>query len=218
VYEGGRIERIDLKTGDVTVLYNECDGRRFNGPNDIVFDRTGGFYFTDFGKPHPQYMMHGAVYYARPDGSMVREVAFPMQRPNGIGLSPDEKTLYVAETSTCYVWSFDISEPGTLQKHPRRAAPHGGRFLLGLGGLQQFDSLAVDAAGNICVATLVSGAITVITPFGDVIRQIETGDEMTTNICFAGADMRDAYITLASRGEVVKTRWPSSGLRLNFSI
>lgn len=216
-YTGGRIERIDIETGDITLLYVECGGRQLSAPNDLVFDRHGGFYFTDLGKSTPDHIVHGAVYYALPDGSSIREVAFPMQRPNGIGLSPDEATLYVAEMPTARLWAFSIEEPGVLRRDDSHAAPHGGRFLCGLGGLQKFDSLALEASGNICVATLASGAITVVSPSGEVIRQVETGDAMTTNICFGGAGMRTAYITLAGRGELVEMDWPSPGLKPNFS-
>lgn len=216
-YNGGRIERIDIETGAITVLYTECDGRRLSAPNDLVFDRRGGFYFTDLGKSTPDHVMHGAVYYALPDGSSIREVAFPILRPNGIGLSPDEATLYVAEMPTARLWAFSIEEPGVLRYENSHAAPHGGRFLCGLGSLQKFDSLALEASGNICVATLASGAITVISPSGEVVRQVETGDTLTTNICFGGVGMRTAYITLSGRGELVEVDWPSPGLKLNYS-
>jgi gluconolactonase len=217
-YDGGRIERIDLRTGETRVLYRECAGRKLSAPNDLVFDRHGGFYFTDLGKAFPDHLVHGAVYYALPDGSGIREVAFPMSRPNGIGLSPDERILYVAEMVTGRLWAFDIVEPGALRCSQSHGAPHGGTFVCGVGGLQKFDSLALDGDGNICVATLISGAITVISPSGQVLRQMETGDPMTTNICFGGPDMRAAFITLAGRGELWQVQWPTPGLRLNFSI
>jgi gluconolactonase len=216
-YVGGRIERVDIDTGQTTLLYTECGGRKLSAPNDIVFDRSGGFYFTDLGKSFPDHVVHGAVFYALPDGSQIQEVAFPLVRPNGLGLSPDEKTLYVAEMVTGRLWAFDIAEPGRLATVPTYTSPHGGRFVCGLGGLQKFDSLALDREGNICVATLLTGAITVISPSGQVLRQIETTDPVTTNICFGGADMRTAYITLGSRGELCEMEWPSPGLRLNFS-
>ena len=63
-YSGGRIERVDLKTGKADRLYDACDGLRFNGPNDLVFDKHGGFYFTDLGKAYGRLHDRGAVYYA----------------------------------------------------------------------------------------------------------------------------------------------------------
>src|SRR3990167_5042344 len=97
-YSGGRIERVDLKTGEFKVLYSECNGIPLNGPNDIVFDRQGGFWFTDLGKGRGRTQDRGGLYYAKIDGSMIKEVVFPITSPNGVGLSPDEKTVYVADT------------------------------------------------------------------------------------------------------------------------
>ena len=87
-YTGGSIQRVDLGTGEVTTLYTECDGVPLRGPNDIVFDRDGGFYFTDLGKGRDRDIDRGAIYYGRPDGSSVTLVAGPLMTPNGIGLSP----------------------------------------------------------------------------------------------------------------------------------
>ncbi len=221
-YSGGRIERVDAKTGAVTRLYDECNGHKLRGPNDIVFDTHGGFYFTDLGKGRARDMDLGGVYYARADGSSIVELAYPLLTPNGIGLSPDGRVVYVAETRTARVWAFDLESPGVAKKHPA-PAPHGGRIIAGLGGFQMFDSLKVDAAGNICVATLVTGAITVIAPDGRVLRQHMTGDPMTTNIAFGGADQKTAYLTLSGPGALVAMDWTgpdwsTPGLRLNYMI
>ena len=99
-YSGGRIERVDLETGTSEVLYDECDWHPLWGPNDIVFDASGGFYFTDHGKTRARDRDRTGVYYAAADGSAMSEVLFPMEGPNGIGLSPREDELYVAETPT----------------------------------------------------------------------------------------------------------------------
>jgi gluconolactonase len=87
----------------------------------------------------------------------------------------------------------------------------------GLPGYQRFDSMAVDAYGNICVATIVTGCITVISPWGRVLRQVHTGDPVTTNICFGGPDLRTAYITLSGIGHLIAMDWPEPGLRLNYT-
>jgi gluconolactonase len=99
-YVTGSIQIVDPETGKFETLYDRCDGRRLNGPNDLVFDGAGGFWFTDLGKTRERDADRGAVYYAKADGSMIKEAIFPLERPNGIGLSPDEKTLYVVETPT----------------------------------------------------------------------------------------------------------------------
>src|SRR5574337_982642 len=99
-----------------------------------------------------------------------------------VGLSPDGRVLYVAETETARLWAFDIEAPGKVRKAPH-PSPHGGRLVCGLGGYQRFDSLAVEASGNIAVATLVAGAISVIAPDGRLLRQVAFPDPHTTNIC-----------------------------------
>jgi gluconolactonase len=221
-YSGGRIERVDVKTGAVTRLYDECNGHKLRGPNDIVFDAHGGFYFTDLGKSRPRDMDHGGVYYAKADGSSIVELAYPLITPNGIGLSPDGNTVYVAETRTARIWAFDLDAPGVARKRPA-PAPHGGRFIAGLGGYQMFDSLKIDAAGNVCVATLVTGAVSVIAPDGRLLRVVTTGDAMTTNIAFGGPEQKSAYLTLSGRGQLVAMDWTdrdwsTPGLRLQHVI
>ena len=214
-YKGGRIERVDLATGDVRVLYDRCGEFRLNGPNDIVFDTEGGFYFTDLGKSRARDRDNGAVYYATADGRRIVQVTYPVFTPNGIGLSPDGKTLYVAETETARLWAYDIATPGVIRKQGF-PSPHGGRLVHGIGGLVRFDSLAVDAEGNICVATLLTGCVTVFSPDGAIKRQVPTEDMFTTNICFGGPDLRTAYITLSGRGQLIAVPWQEAGLRLAY--
>lgn len=213
-YSGGRIERVDIETGKVEVLYTSCAGFPLKGPNDLVFDKHGGFYFTDHGKRRPRDVDFGGLYYAKPDGSSIVEVVFPMIMPNGVGLSPDEKTVYVAETRTGHLWAFDILSPGVVRNSP----PHenGGRHLAGPAAYTSFDSLAVERDGNVCVASLVIGGINVIAPDGSFVEFVPMPDEICTNICFGGPDRRTAYITLSSTGKLVKMAWPRPGLRLNF--
>jgi gluconolactonase len=212
-YVSGSIQRVDPRTGAVSVLYDRCGANKLNGPNDLVFDSNGGFYFTDLGKTRARDRDNGLIYYARSDGSKIVEVASPALTPNGIGLSPDGRVLYVAETEPARLWAFDITEPGVVQKQGW-PSPHGGRLVAGLPGFQRFDSLAVDASGNICVATLISGCISVIAPDGQSLRQVSMGDPVTTNICFGGANLRTAYVTLSGTGKLVAMDWPSAGLRL----
>ena len=101
-YIGGRIQTVDIETGAVADLYTECDGHPLVAPNDIVFDEHGGFYFTDHGlSDESQHVTHmTGILYAAADGSLIREVVFPANEPNGIGLSPDGRKLYWAETWT----------------------------------------------------------------------------------------------------------------------
>ena len=212
-YAGGSIQKVDPRTGTVSVLYERCGANRLCGPNDIVFDAHGGFYFTDPGKTRARDRDNGAVYYALADGSRIVEIAYPALTPNGVGLSPDGRVLYVAETEPARLWAFDITEPGVVRKQGW-PSPHGGRLVAGLPGFQRFDSLAVDAVGNICIATLISGCISVIAPDGRLVRQVPMGDPVTTNICFGGHELRTAYVTLSGTGQLVALDWPEPGLRL----
>jgi gluconolactonase len=212
-YSGGRIQRVDLTTGKVTDLYTACDGRPLRGPNDLVFDRHGGFWFTDHGKMRERDRDRTGLFYARADGSLIKEAVFPLDAPNGVGLSPDGAKLYVAETFTGRVWSWDVLGPGEVST-AMGFGPGGGALLCGLPGFQLFDSLALDGAGNGCVATLANGGITVIAPNGEVLEHVPTGDPLTTNICFGGPDLRTAYVTCSGTGQLVALDWPRPGLRL----
>ena len=217
-YIGGRIQRVDISTGVVEDVYTECDGIGLRGPNDIVFDSEGGFYFTDLGKTREREVDRGALYYARTDGSLIRRIAFPLDHPNGVGLSPDAGRLYIAETVTGRVWYWDIETPGELKPGPSPLMPAGATLLHGFAGYQLLDSLAVDSEGNVCVATLITGAITALTPSG-AIREVVTlpeFDPFVTNICFGGDDLRTAYITSSGRGLLYATEWYCPGLPLNF--
>lgn len=213
-YAGGSIQRIEMDTGEVRTLYSHCGEHRLSSPNDLVFDAHGGFYFSDMGKRYARRRDNGGVYYASSDGTHIVEVAYPVASANGVGLSPDGRVLYVAETDTSRLWAFDIVAPGEVRK-AGFPSPHGGRLVCGLPGYQRFDSLAVEAQGNICVATLVTGCITVIAPDGQVLRQVKMPDVYPTNLCFGGPDGRTAWVTLSGRGELAMMQWPHPGLKLN---
>lgn len=213
-YNGGYIQRVDLDTGSVETLYTHCDGTPLHGPNDIVFDDQGGFWFTDFGKKFDDRIMLGFLYYARADGSEIRCGAKHLLTPNGVGLSPNGATLYASETETSRLWSYPVKGPGELVVEPW-PSPNGGALVNGLPGYQRFDSLALEACGNICVATLVTGGISVLSPNGELLEFYEAPEVYCTNICFGGADMKTAYITLSGFGQLIEVSWPRPGLRLN---
>jgi gluconolactonase len=155
-YVTGRIERVDIETGKFEVLYDKIGDRNICGPNDIVFDAHGGFYFTDPGKTRQRDLDRGSVCYAKADGSSICEIIFPIHKPNGVGLSPDGKTLYVAETETARLWAWDLKGPGELATPAvaSTASPHGSRLVYASPMYQRFDSLAVEANGNICIGTM----------------------------------------------------------------
>ncbi|MBB4632040.1 SMP-30/gluconolactonase/LRE family protein [Sphingosinicella soli] len=211
-YTTGRIERIDLSTGKVERLYAECDGHALSGPNDIVFDASGGFWFTDLGKIRENATDHGGLYYAKPDGSDIRCAVYGPGM-NGIGLSPDGRTVYTALTMERTVLAFDITGPGEVAPSMFAALP--GRVVTAFAGHTLLDSLALDADGNVCVATLVaSPGITSVDPATGAQSLRAFPDLLTTNICFGGGDMQDAWVTLSSTGRLAKTRWDRPGLKL----
>lgn len=215
-YVSGSIQAVDLATGAVERLYDRCGERLLSGPNDLVFDRAGGFWFTDHGHVRGRVRDRGAVYYARPDGSSIVEVIFPVETPNGIALSPDEQTLYVAETLTGRLWAWSLDGPGQIARRGRNLLGGTGRLVHGAGGFQLFDSMAVDADGNLFVGT-VPGGITVISPQGELIARIPMPEPYATNLCFGGPGLNTLYITLSSTGRVVAFPGKWRGMKPNFS-
>ncbi len=213
-YIGGRIQTVDVDTGEVVDLYTECDGRPLWAPNDLVFDEHGGFYFTDHGMEDDDARIARitGIYYAKADGSAISEIVFPAHEPNGIGLSPDGKKLYWAETWHGRIMQRDIIGPGQVAETD---AVDPTVCLYGLPGFQLLDSLGVDSDGNVCVATLVNGGITVVSPQGELVEFVETDDLLTTNITFGGDDLRTAYITLSGTGKLVSMEWPRPGTKLH---
>lgn len=216
-YKTGRIERVNIDTGKFEVLYDKIDGRPIRGPNDLVMDAHGGFYFSDPGKTYHRRMDRGSLCYGKIDGSLVKELAQPIHKPNGVGLSPDGRTLYMAETETARLWAFDIAAPGEFS-HPTKAtaaSPHGSRFVWGASDYRRFDSLKVEANGWIAVGTLDIGGITAISPDGKHAEFTEVeGDTHITNLCFGGPDMKKAYVTQSYAGRLVEIDWPRPGLAL----
>jgi len=212
-HTGGSIQRYDLKTGELKTIYSECEGKKLVGPNDLVFDREGGMWFTDHGCSTPEGRKFGALYYALPDGSKITRLRDHFVSPNGVGLSPDEKVVYMADTSLGRLWAFDISAPGELAESPPFQP---GRVVYNLPGYQLLDSLAVEAGGKVCVATIINGGITAFDPDGST-EHYPFPDLLCTNICFGGADMQDAWVTASGTGKLYKCRWPRPGLKLNFN-
>ncbi len=212
-YEGGFIQRVDLATGAVETLYDQCAGLPLNAPNDIVFDARGDFWFTCFGYTDGENRRLGGLYHARADGSGIVRQRSEQISPNGIGLSPDGGTLYWVDSIMQRCWAAPLTAPGALEP----AAGHmAGRVVVNLPGMQWFDSLALEADGRICAATLFNGGITVIDPATGACDHLSVPDPITTNICFGGRDMRTAWITGSATGRLFKCRWPRPGLRLNF--
>ena len=217
-YAGGRIERVDLATGRFERLFDAVDGVGLRGPNDLVFDAAGGFYFTDLGKSRADDMDHGGVFYAPAGGAAPVTIARPALTPNGVALSPDGRTLYYAETAGARLWAFDLDAPGRVRAQPW-PSPQGARMLAASPGghFQRFDSMAVDAFGNLHVATLLHGGITMVSPDGRRHHHQPLPDRYVTNLCFGGRGLRTVYVTLSGSGRLIAIDdWQTPGLRLAY--
>lgn len=212
-HTGGMIQRYDPASGKLTTVYDSCDGVRLVGPNDLVFDKSGGFWFTDHGCTTPEGRKSGALYYAKADGSHISQQRGHLISPNGVGLSPDETVVYMADTHLGRLWAFDVASPGELVPVQGFAA---GRVVCNLPDFQLLDSLAVEASGKVCVATIINGGITAFDPNGTT-EHYPFPDILCTNICFGGPDMRTAWVTASSTGKLYKATWPRPGLKLNFN-
>jgi gluconolactonase len=202
----GRIERVDLSTGRFERVYDSCGDRPLSAPNDLMFDVDGNIWFTDFGRLETHGKQFGGLYCARPDGSAITRVADQAVSYNGVGISPDMATVYVADTMQARVYAFD-----------RKAEAQQPRLVATVPGKTSLDSLAMTAAGNVCVATIGEvGAISTVTPDGRVSQTV-MDDVVTTNIAFGGPDMRDAWITYSMKGQLVRMRWPEPGMKLVYN-
>lgn len=202
----GRIERVDLATGKFERLYDRCGGIALEAPNDIVFDADGRMWFTDLGKTHDGIRTASGLLSALSDGSAITAINRHAVSYNGVGLSPGGEHVYVADTHQARLWRYD-----------RKVEEQRPEWVATASGPVGFDSLAVTAAGNICVATLYEGGITTIAPDGTSHKYDIPGERYVTNIAFGGEDMRDAWITLSTSGRLVRLRWDEPGLELHYN-
>ena len=244
-YVGGLLQKVTPSSGEVSTVYTECSKRfspegkpaapdwnpayKLCGLDDIVFDDAGGMWFTDYGKNRERDSDVTGVYYASPDGSSITQMVYPLDEPNGIGLSPDGKRLYVALTFARKVIYFELSAPGVIKPNPADVV--NGSYLLtaDLEGQSVLDSMAVDSQGNVYVATMLpegnnpmsNGGISIISPDGKNVEfvPVELPNKefvpLPSNICFGGEDMKTAYITCGGSGHLISMRSSVAGLKLN---
>ncbi len=180
------ITRMDA-SGNVTVVVDRYQGMRFNSPNDIAVRSDGTIYFTDpeYGMADPglREIPFNGLYRLAPGGALTAEwQAAPSAGPNGVRLSPDEATLYVAESAGGVVYAFDVAPDGSLSGQRVFAS-----------GLTTPDGLAVDALGNVFIATW-AGTVEAHSPDGGWWGRI-TLPRAATNCAFVGDDGRTLLIT-----------------------
>ena len=138
------------------------------------------------------------------------EVAFPLLGPNGVGLSPDGRRVYVAETHTGRLWAWDLAGPGEVRPAAGSlAVRHGGTCVVATPF--SFDSLAVEEDGRIVIGAIGDGLVAV-TPDGRELDVHPIPGDVTTNIAFGGPDRRRAVVTLSRSGRLAETTWPRPGL------
>ena len=207
-FTGGWLERVDLTSGQITVLHRTCEGRPFRGPNDLVFDEAGGLWFTDHGKGRHDDVDRGGLYYLPPDGVAVQVAAYPLLGPNGVGLAPDGRRVYAAETHTGRLWAWELAGPGEIVPAAGSLAPAGGVCVAATPF--SFDSLAVEEDGRVVIGALPDGLVAV-TPDGKEVDVYPVPGDAVTNIAFGGSDGRRAVITASLTGRIVETSWPRPG-------
>jgi gluconolactonase len=212
-----RIVRTDLKNGEVTVLTERYEGVRYNSPNDLAIDTQGRIYFTDpcYGDRSIMEMEIEGVYRIDPEGKVRRILEQPaVQRPNGIAISPDDKTLYLVDSSpnpggNRKIWAFNLETDGTVSN--QRLVYD---FAPGRGG----DGMRLDLKGNLWIAGGINRArregettdnpagVYVISPAGNLLGHIPVPEDLVTNLAFGGPEKKTLYITAGKSLFKIETR------------
>jgi gluconolactonase len=185
----GRIVALSPDGKDRRVLAEEFGGKRFNAPNDLVLDRAGGLYFTDpaFRAPKPMPQDKTAVYYLSADGKVTRLVD-DLPNPNGVILSPDEKTLYVIPSGQAEMMAYPVEAPGKIGRGRVFCTLQQPEGVKGGGG----DGLTVDSKGNLYITSRLG--LQVFDPAGKLLGIIAL-PEQPANVTFGGPDLKALYVT-----------------------
>lgn len=244
-YQGGKLQKLDLASGRLVDLFTETSTPpaypplpfsqwdppfALRGPDDLVFDEEGGLWITDFGKTRLRETDVTGVYYVSPDGTSMRQAIYPLNSPNGIGLSPCGNWLYVALSYERRIVKYRIGSGGTFKPNPKTL--DGSYSVSGaLPGISVLDSLAVDSEGNIYVATMipqgydpdVNGGISIVSPDGELLDYVEiqlpdgAHCPLPSNICFGGDDLKSAYVTCGGSGYLISLPCEIPGLPLKYN-
>jgi len=191
-FTGHKVLKANLETREVTEHVSEPS---MNQPNDLAITTQGHIFCSDPNWENGT----GQVWHVSPDGK-ARRVAENMGTTNGIEVSPDEKTLYVNESTQRNVWAFDLAQDGTLSNK---------RLLISFeDGL--LDGMRCDVKGNLYITRYDKSEVVMVSPAGQILRTIKTKGAKVSNICFGGSNGKTAYITLQDRGclEKFKVKYP----------
>jgi gluconolactonase len=203
----GQVVAYDVNSGKETVLADTYNGNRFNAPNDLVIDTEGGIYFTDplFRAPEPLPQGIQAVYYIAASGKVSR-VTNQIAAPNGIGLSPDGKHLYVIPSQQSEMLVYDVTGPGQLTNGRTlcRVTQPAGKD--GTGG----DGMTVDVEGNLYITTNLG--VEIFSPQGEKLGLVQF-PEQPANVTFGGPKRTTMYVT--ARTGLYRVEMPIAGLKPN---
>jgi len=214
-----RMTRTDLASGRVDILCDNWDGRRLNSPNDVACTEDGHIYFTDpcYGDRSTMELDNESVYHIDPDGRVEIAISQPyIQRPNGVALSPDQKTLYVIDSCPVVdgnrkVWAFTLDD---------RQGPTDRRLVYDFAPGRGGDGMAVDQNGNLYVAAGISRprgphetghvqpGVYIITPEGQIVDKIAIPEDVITNVTFGGSDLETLYITAGKTLYTARSKTP----------
>jgi gluconolactonase len=185
----GRIVAISPDGKSVRVLADKYEGQRFNAPNDLVLDRSGGVYFTDpsFRAPQPLPQGKTAVYYVSADGKVTRLID-NLPNPNGVILSPDEKTLYVIPSGQADMMAYPVEAPGKIGTGRVFCTLKQPEGRTGTGG----DGLTVDSKGNLYITSQLG--LQVFDAAGKLLGILRF-PEQPANVAFGGPDLKTLYVT-----------------------
>ena len=185
----GRLIEVNPQTKEVKALASEYEGKRFNAPNDLSIDREGGVYFTDphFRAPMPLPQEVRAFYYRAPSGKVTR-LDTVETAPNGIRLSPDEKTLYVIPSMQAEMLAYTVEGPGKVGSRRNFCTLKQAAGKTAGGG----DGMTIDSKGNLYITSALG--IQVFDPAGKALGIIEC-PEQPANCTFGGKDNKTLYVT-----------------------
>ncbi|MCA9137701.1 MAG: SMP-30/gluconolactonase/LRE family protein [Planctomycetales bacterium] len=200
----GQVVEYDPRTADATVLASTYEGKRFNAPNDLTIDNEGGIYFTDplFSAPTPLPQTVQAVYYIAPNGDVTR-VTEGIAAPNGIGLSPDRKRLYVCPSRQSAMLVYDVTAPGKLSPAKTFCTVQQPDGKTDTGA----DGIALDIKGNVYITTHIG--VQIFSPEGNQIGVV-TFPQQPANVCFGGEEWKTMFVT--ARTGLYRVEMPIPGL------